>query len=255
MRRSLIRTVFWQAVFWGALFSTKNYAASLGVWPINPRIDAPASATMVWVKNNSTQDNIVLQARVLKWGQRDNTDEYNVQDDLVVSPPLITVKPGAQQIFRIVNRSGVIDTVFEEQSFRLIIDEIPIEGNQNQGPLNFQMRYSLPLFVGVPAEYTDKTGVHRLAAMAGGLSYKLITQPEPSIEISNNGKFNARLSKVKVKGAGMAPLVLSDGLLGYVLVGATRSWPLSAEQLNSLQKKNVTVVFEQDRQELEIVAH
>lgn len=250
---------FWRhAFFWLTTFlmllSVQIYAASLGVWPINPRIDAPASATMVWVKNNSPNDDIVLQARVLKWNQYENTDKYEQQDDLVVSPPLITVKPGAQQVFRVVNRKGVIARVNEEQSFRLIIDEIPVEGKQEQGALNFQMRYSLPLFVGVPAEYLDKTAELRLKAMASGLRYRLIAQPQPVIEITNVGKFNARLSKVKVLSTGTAPVVLSEGLLGYVLVGATKSWPLTAQQLKSLRQQNITVVFEQDRQELEIAA-
>jgi fimbrial chaperone protein len=253
MRRVWVRIIFLKVVFLIALSSTKIHAASLGVWPINPRIDAPASATMVWVKNNHSQDNIVLQARVLKWTQSDNKDEYELQDDLVVSPPLITVKPGSQQIFRIVNRKGIIGNVLAEQSFRLMIDEIPVEGKQSQGPLNFQMRYSLPLFVGVPEEYADKTAEHRLKEMANGLRYRLIALPEPVLEISNDGNFNARLSKVKIKSAGMDSVVLSEGLLGYVLVGATKAWPLNASQLKALQQQRAVVVFEQDRQELEIV--
>ena len=241
-------------VIWIITCSVKVDAASLGVWPINPRIDAPASATMVWVRNNSGTDDIVLQARVLKWSQTDNKEQYDDQDDLVVSPPLITVKPGAQQIFRVVNRKGVIASEADEKSFRLIIDEIPVEGKQNQGPLNFQMRYSLPLFVGIPAAYTDKNAGHRLRAMAEGLRYRLIHQPQPAIEITNVGSFNARLSRVRIDVKGASPIVVSEGLLGYVLVGATKSWPIDAKHLTAVQQKEITVVFEQDRQELEIAS-
>ncbi len=56
-------------------FATQLYAASLAVWPINPRIDAPESATMVWVKNNSAKEEIVLQARIFSWRQEGNKDQ------------------------------------------------------------------------------------------------------------------------------------------------------------------------------------
>lgn len=254
MKKHLGWTGYCLGVIGVFLLSINIQAASLGVWPINPRIDAPASATMVWVRNNSANDDIVLQARVLKWSQHDNAEQYDAQDDLVVSPPLITVKPGTQQIFRVVNRKGVIASVTEEKSFRLIIDEIPVEGKKSQGPLNFQMRYSLPLFVGIPIAYADKNASHRLHAMADGLRYRLITQPQPAIEISNIGSFNARLSKVRINVEDASPIILSEGLLGYVLVGSTKSWPIDTKHLSAVQQKKITLIFEQDRQELEIAA-
>lgn len=236
-------------------FSLHIHAASLAVWPINPRIDAPASATMVWVKNNSAKEELVLQARVLSWRQDENLDQYEAQDDLVVSPPLVTVKPGAQQVFRVINRKGVITNVAEELSYRLIIDEIPVSSKLDGSALNFQMRYSLPLFVGVPQDYLQKSILQRQNEMATGLRYRLVTEPEKALEIINSGKLNARLSKVKIVQSDVAKeTLISEGLLGYVLVGANRQWPLNDSQWKALQNGKARIVFEQDRRELEIAA-
>ncbi len=237
------------------LFSAPGHAASLAVWPINPRIDAPASATMVWVKNNSAKEELVLQARVLSWRQDENLDQYEAQDDLVVSPPLVTVKPGTQQVFRVINRKGVITNISEERSYRLIIDEIPVSTRLEGSALNFQMRYSLPLFVGVPDDYLQKSILQRQNEMATGLRYRLVSEPEKALEITNSGKLNARLSKVKiVQGDVARETLISEGLLGYVLVGANRQWPLNENQWKALQDSKARIVFEQDRRELEIAA-
>lgn len=233
--------------------SSPLFAANLAVWPINPRIDAPASATMVWVKNNSPTEEIVLQARVLSWKQNENRDHYDPQDDLVVSPPLITVKPGVQQVFRVINRKGVIENVEQELSYRLLIDEIPVANKADGAALNFQMRYSLPLFVGVPDDYVKKNLRDRHTEMAAHLRYRLIAEPVKTLEIINDGKLNARLSKVRIFQAGIQKdTLISEGLLGYVLVGSSRQWPLNDTQWAALQKNNSRIVFEQERQELEI---
>lgn len=252
LRRIGLRLTFF---LYALFFAAQIHAASLAVWPINPRIDAPDSATMVWVKNNSAKDEIVLQARIFSWRQENNKDQYDAQDNLVVSPPLITVKPGTQQVFRVVNRKGVVADVEQEASYRLIIDEIPVSTKLDGAALNFQMRYSLPLFVGMPATHQKKSPIERHNEVADSLHYRLLSEPEKILEVTNAGKLNVRLSKVKISQPdAQAPVQISEGLLGYVLVGASRQWPLTDAQWQALQRKDARVLFEQEHQELEIAA-
>ncbi|HWV15670.1 MAG TPA: fimbria/pilus periplasmic chaperone [Cellvibrio sp.] len=225
----------------------------MGIWPINPRLDAPASATLIWVKNNSTTDAIVLQARIFSWSQKDNSDSYDAQDELVVSPPMIEVKPGAQQMFRIVNRAGAIQDMPREKSFRVLLDEIPNINAKNGPVLNFQMRYSLPLFVG-KSPLQSKSSSAQLKSIEQGLSYKIVGDANPAIEINNNNPWHVRLSSVKVANADSAAeqFQLSEGLLGYVLPSSVKRWPITREQLAALRKKNAMVIFQQEQQELTI---
>jgi len=230
-------------------------ASSLGVWPINPRIDAPASATMVWVKNNSKTEPVTLQARVFLWRQVDNKDQLLPQDELVISPPIVEVKADTQQTFRIINRQGPIQNIHEE-SYRLLIDEIPSEEKIPNSILRFQMRYSLPLFVGLPKNLANLDITERLKTMASGLSYRVIQNPQPFLEVHNKNMIHARLSNVSIIGQENTekPLVISDGLLGYVLPNSVRKWPLTSEQFIALNQKIVSLKFEQEHQELKIAS-
>jgi fimbrial chaperone protein len=232
------------------------YASSLGVWPINPRIDPPASAVMVWVKNNSKTESVTLQARVFLWRQVDNKDQLLAQDELVISPPIIEVKAEAQQIFRIISRQGAIQNTHEEKSYRLLIDEIPSEEKIPNSILRFQMRYSLPLFVGLPKSLENLNINERLTTMASGLSYRVIQEPQPFLEIYNKNMLHARLSNVSIinQEKTAKPFVISDGLLGYVLPNSVRQWPLTNEQFIALNHKSTMLKFEQEHQELAIAS-
>lgn len=249
-----LASVLWVSL--ALLFSHGVCATSLGVWPINPRIDAPASATLVWVKNNNKAESVILQARIFAWSQVDAQDKFDAQDDLVVSPPLIEVKPDSQQIFRIMNRRGPIDAVATETAYRLIIDEVPREEGTPESLLRFQMRYSLPLFVGLPEGHAGEPLPLRLRKLEAELHYRIIQQPSPVIEIVNQSPVHARLSHVVVESVepGNKSLFISQGLLGYVLPYSSRKWPLAKEQLDALMQGNMKVVFEQEHQELTIAA-
>jgi len=251
-----MKQVFLLWVLLAALYFDVASASSLGVWPINPRIDAPASAVMIWAKNNNKNESVILQARVFLWRQNDNKDQLIPQDDLVVSPPLIEVKADAQQIFRVMNRQGVIANTAEEKSYRILIDEVPKESKTQESLLRFQMRYSLPLFVGIPDDIAKLSLTDQLKKLSIGLNYRVVKTPEPFIEIYNNNVAHVRLSNVKI-GNAQTPdktVMISAGLLGYILPHTTRRWPLTPEQLNAMDQKEAFIKFEQEHQELSIVA-
>ena len=247
-------TALWIATL--LFFTPLASASSLGVWPINPRIDAPASSTLVWVKNNNKNEPVTLQARVFLWRQIDNNDQFDAQDDLVISPPIIDVKPDAQQIFRVMNRKGPLSKVSGEKSYRILIDEVPKEDGTQNSQLRFQMRYSLPLFVGRPEMFANMPTVDLVKATAKNLRYRIIQQPSPHIEVINNGPLHARLSNVTIDNDAITgkKMHLSDGLLGYVLPNSTKRWPLNDNQLAALSQENVNITYEQEHQELRVAA-
>jgi fimbrial chaperone protein len=230
-----------------------TYASNLGVWPINPRIDAPASSSLIWVKNSRSTEPITLQARIFSWKQSDGADHTEPQDELVVSPPIVEVKPGAQQVFRIMNRQGVVDNVEHEKSYRLIIDEVPQKNKAPTSSLQFQMRYSLPLFVGMPSDLRNFSMNERLKTMAPQMRYRVIKETS-SLQITNQSPIHARISQLSASSAS-APkrqVAIADGLLGYVLPNSSRRWPLTKQQLAALTQPDTTLTFIQEHQELSI---
>lgn len=80
-------------------------------------------------------------------------ERYTAQQDVVASPPIVTIGKGSKQLIRLIKQGTVPMGV--EQAYRIIVDEIP-QPDAKADPaigLKLQMRYSIPLFVygqGIP---------------------------------------------------------------------------------------------------------
>lgn len=191
-------------------------AAGLQVAPIVLEIGSTETSTVLWLSNTGA-DALQAQIRVMAWTQVDQQERLEPTRDLVASPPMLEVAAGARQLVRIVRPAGVAPAE-RERSFRLMVDELPGQQKAGQGGVQFLMRYSVPVFI-APAG----------PAAAAQLHWHLSTQP-PALEVGNTGDVRAQLSEVELVGAGAAPIVLSSGLLGYVLAGAQMRWPLPPDR-------------------------
>lgn len=230
-------------------FSWQAGAASLGIWPINPRIDANESATAIWIKNNDSGP-VMLQIRVMDWQQNNDQDEILEQQDLVASPPMIRVNPGDQQMIRIVHRHGNIPENTIERSHRIFVDEVPDSRREgsNDASLKLHMRYSLPLFSGVKSK--GKNIPHFLKNNPSLLTYRVTGNQKKYLEVDNKTSFHARLSRVKAIRSSGEAITLSDGLLGYVLPGKRMRWELSDQQAGFVQAAETRLQFIQDHTEI-----
>lgn len=227
----------------GAVLSLAMLSAAVGVqaatsvliWPIDPVIEAEQKAGALWLENRGTAP-ANLQVRVFAWRQGDYDDQYQPQRDIIGSPPVANIAPGQKQLIRL-TRTGA-SPAGQEQSYRIIIDEIPAPlmardaADKPQAAIQFQMRYSVPLFVygeglwGKP----DASGARDAAGVGKPLlSWRQVAvQGKPFVEIRNSGPIHARLTDVVLQqGSKAQPLV--EGLLGYVLPGATMRWPAPAQ--------------------------
>ncbi|MCR6653616.1 MAG: molecular chaperone [Cellvibrionaceae bacterium] len=227
------------------LNATTCFSGSLSVWPIDPHLQPPAATAAIWVRNNGDQA-VYLQARVFRWRQEFSQEVLEAQDAVVISPPMIEVAPQAQQLFRVVHRGGAPDYPLE-QSYRVLLDEIPRARDDNNVPLQFQMRYSLPFFIfpsGHPREKIRENS---------HLSYRLVMSDKPELQVLNHGPVHVRLSQVHLLAA-TGRTVLAEGLLGYVLPKSTMSWPLNLDpqQRRDLQT-NRELVFTQNRHEYRVI--
>lgn len=216
-----------------ALFASASTqaATSVLIWPIDPVLEADQKAGALWLENRGTTP-ANLQVRVFAWRQGDFDDQYQAQREIIGSPPVANIAPGQKQLIRL-TRTGV-SPVGQEQAYRIIIDEIPQalpaagDADTPQAAIRFQMRYSVPLFVygqglwGKPdaSGQRDPGGVGKPA-----LSWRQVSvQGRPYVEIRNTGPVHARLTDVVLQQGGQhTPLV--EGLLGYVLPGASMRWP------------------------------
>lgn len=202
-------------------------AATILLWPIDPWLAADAKATELWIQNQGNSAT-TMQVRIVRWKQENGHERYTAQQDVVASPPIVTIAAGSKQLIRLIKQASVPAGV--EQAYRIIVDEIPqpdVKAEPAIG-LKLQMRYSIPLFVygqGIP---TIKEGAHHAVVETRNLSWR-VTQAggQPALEVQNRGDVHVRLSQVALEQGGQKRTI-AEGLLGYVLPGSSRSWPIPA---------------------------
>lgn len=202
-------------IFFSFLVASSANAATLLIWPVHI-VYAPGQRTAeLWLENRS-EDKVSMQIRVLEWSQKDGAEEYAPQQMLLASPPFGTIEGGKKQLIRLV-RPGPPDPS-KEYHFRVLIDEIPRKDEINQSGVQFQMRYSVPVF------FQHGTPVKEPAVyFAEHLSCKIA---DGKLVITNTGEYSARIARLSLSDKNNERKYLTQGLLGYVLPGSTMSWAI-----------------------------
>ncbi|MCV2533215.1 molecular chaperone [Enterobacter wuhouensis] len=202
-------------------------AATILLWPIDPWLSAETKATELWIQNQGNSAT-TMQVRIVRWKQEGGYERYSAQQDVVASPPIVTIGKGSKQLIRLIKQGTVPMGV--EQAYRIIVDEIP-QPDAKADPaigLKLQMRYSIPLFVygqGIP---TIKEGAHHALVDTKNLSWRVAQEGgQPVLEVRNQGDVHVRLSQVALEQGGQKRTI-AEGLLGYVLPHSARSWPVPA---------------------------
>lgn len=203
-------------------------AATVLIWPIDPILTADKNATELWIENQGAAAT-TMQVRIVRWQQEGGFERYQQQQEVVASPPILRVERGGKQLIRLIKQAPVPQG--KEVAYRIIVDEIP-QPSDNSKPqigLRLQMRYSIPLFVYGGGMAVATEGENHVQVDQRNLSWSMTTlEGKPAIEVRNRDLVHVRLSKVTVRQGG-SEREIAPGLLGYVLPGQTRSWPLPAD--------------------------
>src|SRR5262249_33896637 len=133
----------------------------------------------------------------------------------VASPPSLMLAPNGKNIVRIVRVAKT--PVVGEESYRLLVDQLPDLSQQKNGGINLMMRYSIPVFFGA----ADKKN----PTLAWSIAVK---GDKVTLAAHNTGDRRLRISGLTVKDANGRSISLGEGLAGYALGQSTRSWPLPA---------------------------
>lgn len=201
------------------LSSSVAVASGLQVSPISLSLQARESASGLTLSNTS---NTVVQAqvRVQQWTQDGSGDTLTPSRGLLASPPMIELQPGERQLVRIIRAkappqgAGAV-----EDAYRLLVNEVPVKLPENTSGLQFAMSYSLPVFV-------QPVGVAKTSPQ---LQWSTHLQPDGKtvkLRVSNRGNGHAQLAGLGFTNASGTSTDIHQGLLGYVLPGATMNWTL-----------------------------
>jgi len=212
MRSMLVKTAA-AAVLLAAAFSPAK-AGSLQVEPVIVDVTAPGAAATITL-HNAGPASIKGQIRVFKWSLENGQEKLEATDDVVASPPSVTLGPDAKNIVRIVRVAKT--PVVGEESYRLLVDQLPDLAQQKNGAVNLLVRYSLPVFFGA-ADKKSPTLAWSVAVKGDKLT----------LAAHNTGDRRLRLSALTIKDAQGRSISLGNGLAGYALGQSTKSWTIPA---------------------------
>ncbi len=164
---------------------------------------------------NAGDAGVAAQIRVYAWTQDGDGDRLVPSNDLAVSPPVVEIPAGGEQLVRIVRASTTAPAT--EKAYRLVVDELPGDPGSDTGTaVQVRMRYLIPVFL-------------RVADPAPVALQCRIEQEQ--LACANKGGIAAQLGASKLVSAQGRTMEITGGLLGYVLAGSSRRFALDANAL------------------------
>lgn len=230
------KTASWLWMLVAACFLAASLPAAAGVliWPTNVYIDSREKGNAMWLENRGDAVQ-TYQLQIYKWTQANGKDELKDQNAIVASPPIMQIEPGKKQLVRLIRTEAV--PAGKEQTYRVIFDEIPSatpEAKDETNGVKFRMRYSIPIFVfgeGLSRQSMqpgdEKTEADK-AITGKNLSWRIASgKKQKTLEIHNSGPVHVHLRNLTFARTGET-WTDPGGPAGYILPGATMSWPLKA---------------------------
>ena len=204
-------------------------AQALSVQPVNVLFSPGQKATSVTVTNTGSSET-AIQIRVYAWGQKDDDDQLTDSDAVVLSPPISRMAPGASQVIRLVLRQAAEG---REATYRILIDQIPPP--TEPGIVHMVLRLSIPIFVQPATRAVPHLQFHMemdagklfLVGINDGLSHEVIRDIE--LLASDGRKLKEAVST--------SP---------YILSGATRRWPIAAQDPPLLPSETLQLTAHSD---------
>ena len=198
------------AAFVTAATISTALTANLQVRPVLIDVVAPGAASKLTLSNNG-RESVNAQIRIFKWSQRKGKDILTPTRAVVASPPFVKMKPGGDYKLRIVRVSK--KPVKGEESYRIIVDQIPNIKKKSGIAVKFNIRYSIPVFF-------SQSGVTppdiSWSLKPGSRNYTLTAK--------NTGGSRLRVSNLRLKPKSGRAKIISPGLAGYVLANSSKIW-------------------------------
>ena len=193
------------------LTTTPVRAASIEVAPVVIDLTAEQQTAVITLVNR-TNSPTAAQLRAFAWRQSATQEELLPTDQLLVSPPVFNLAPGASQLVRLVLRPA---NEGAERTYRIVVDEIPPPMPATRG-IQLALRLSLPVFVAAPMVAPPR------------LTWRL--SGDGKLIVANTGKRHERVHDLKLTAPDGSTIALHAPMTPYVLAGAERQWTLSRTQ-------------------------
>ena len=209
------------------------WAGSFHVTPIRVVLSAQLASATLTVKNNGDEP-VVIQAQTVAWLQENGQDQYPASEDLLATPPIFTIQPGATQIVRVGMRRIV--RVDQELSYRLFLQEVPPPPKSGFLGLQVALRIGIPIFIAPKVD------------VAPVLNWTVERQAGNQIKVrlTNHGKAHVQVTDFSIFRPDREPPLAVQQVSAYLLPGQNRTWILPTDPGQALSGDKVRVIANTD---------
>lgn len=191
-------------------------AAVLSIMPVHIELTRAQPFGALTVRNEGAEA-VTLQLEAAAWSRAGNADLYAPTPDVVVSPAVVSVAPGASQIVRIGIRGR--SPAGRELAYRVFMQEMPRFSTESTDP-PVALRVAVPVFVAPdplvePASGRDHAPLLWFARPApGGVN----------LSASNPGRTHVRVRDITVTRMPGERAATGRAGLAYVFPGQQQDW-------------------------------
>jgi fimbrial chaperone protein len=207
-----------QAPLWGlALFGAYICSAHAGSFTVNPvrvTLSATQAVAAITVRNVGTEATVV-QLETSSWNQHDGQDALASTTEVLATPPIITVPPGASRIIRVGLRRPADPQ--RELTYRLFLREVPPPEPISQG-LRVALLLSIPVFVVPPRIPGPQVQWHAVRMQDGNIR----------LQAHNTGQSHVQLGQLQIAAAGGGTVIATRNMSEYLLPDNAREWMVTA---------------------------
>ncbi len=186
-------------------------AAAMDVAPTTLELK-PGAVELFYAANHGPAP-ITVQIEAFDWSQSQGDDTLTPSAQLIASPPMATIAPGARQLIRVM--APPADGA-AEGTYRLMVsqlaDDAPVEGNA----VRILLRFGVPVFAGSGADtpQLDWSATPRDGRL--------------DLAVHNSGTHAVKLTAPYLASGATPVKTLGDGSFVYVLPGATRHFAFAS---------------------------
>lgn len=204
-----------------------SYAGGFTISPVRLELSDARRVGSFTIRNDATSP-VTIDVRAVQWTQNESSDDYNPTRDIIITPMIFSLEPGASQVIRVGLRRESNPT--HELAYRLFLTEIPAAAATPQAGIAMTLRLSVPLFLKpkIPATPRVEWTLNREAADVLRLTAK------------NVGTAHIQLANLELKHG--EDVVAKQSAPAYLLPGSSREWRLVTEK--PFQNRNTPLRLE-----------
>ena len=201
----------------GMITVSSVHAGSFMVDPVRIDLDASQKSSSLVLRNND-QEPTVIQVSLMAWSQVDGEDVYTPTQDMLVTPPIVTIQPGAEQLLRLALRRPFDPQ--RELTYRVFLQEVPPPPRPGFRGLQVALRMSVPIFANANQALLPK--------MQWKSSY-IAKEHALRVELINSGAAHLHLYEFSLRKPNSNTDLIIQQTAVYLLPGQRHEWTLKID--------------------------